>query len=306
MSFVRVRVPATTGNLGSGYDCAGMALGLYNTIEFTETESGLDVVVEGEGADAVPLDESNLCIVSARAVFDAVDWQPAGLKARMHYAIPVSRGLGSSGVAIVAGAVAANALAANALAGRPLDTPELLRICSDLEGHPDNVVPSLLGGLSVSGERAGAIVYQTFSVPSDLKAVVAIPEFTLDTKVARGVLPESVSMEDAVFNLCSVGLLVGGMASGNYALLREGMADRLHQPYRQHLVPGLTEVTRDALDAGAHGAALSGAGPTAIALATENHEAIGIAMVDAFERHGVSGQFRILSIDNEGCQILPD
>ncbi len=306
MSSVRVRVPATTGNLGSGYDCAGMALGLYNTIEFTETESGLDVVVEGEGAEAVPLDESNLCIVSARAVFDAADWQPAGLEARMHHAIPVSRGLGSSGVAIVAGAVAANALAVNALTGRPLGTPELLRICSDLEGHPDNVVPSLLGGLSVSGERAGTIVYQTFSVPSDLKAVVAIPEFTLDTKVARGVLPDSVSMEDAVYNLCSVGLLVGGMVTGNYALLREGMADRLHQPYRQRLVPGLAEVTRDALDAGARGAALSGAGPTAVALATENLEGIGKAMVDAFARHGVTGQYRILPIDNDGCQVLPD
>ena len=149
-------------------------------------------------------------------------------------------------------------------------------------------------------------MYQTFTVPSDLQAVVAIPEFTLDTKVARGVLPESVSMEDAVFNLCSVGLLVGGMLTGNYALLREGMADRLHQPYRQHLVPGLAEVTRDALDAGAHGAALSGAGPTAIALATENHEGIGEAMVDAFARHGVTGQYRILPIDNEGCQVLPD
>ena len=113
-------------------------------------------------------------------------------------------------------------------------------------------------------------------------------------------------MEDAVYNLCSVGLLVGGMMTGNYALLREGMADRLHQPYRQHLVPGLAEVTRDALDAGAHGAALSGAGPTAIALATENQEGIGEAMVDAFARHGVTGQYRILPIDNEGCQVLPD
>ncbi len=301
MSSVRVRVPATTGNLGSGYDCAGMALGLHNTIEFSETDSGLEVAVEGEGADAVPLDESNLCIVSARSIFDAVNWQPAGLKACMHHTIPVSRGLGSSGVAIVAGAVAANALA-----GQPLGTPELLRICSDLEGHPDNVVPSLLGGLSVSGERAGTIVYQTFSVPADLQAVVAIPEITLDTKVARGVLPESVSMEDAVYNLCSVGLLIGGMMTGDYALLREGMADRLHQPYRQHLVPGLAEVISDALEAGAHGAALSGAGPTAIALATENHAEIGKAMVDAFSRNGVSGQYRILPIDNEGCQVLQD
>ncbi len=301
MSSVRVRVPATTGNMGSGYDCAGMALGLHNAIEFTETDSGLDVFVEGEGADAVPLDGGNLCIVSARAVFDAVDRHPAGLRARMHHAIPVSRGLGSSGVAIVAGAVAANELV-----GRPLGTPELLRICSDLEGHPDNVVPSLLGGLSVSGERSGTIVYQTFSVPADLKAIVAIPEFTLDTKVARGVLPDSVSMEDAVYNLCSVGLLIGGMVTGNYALLGEGMSDRLHQPYRQHLVPGLSEVIADARDAGAHGAALSGAGPTAIALATEDHEEIGESMIAAFGRHGVSGQFRILPIDNDGCRVLAD
>ena len=301
MSSVRVRVPATTGNMGSGYDCAGMALGLHNAIEFTETDSGLDVVVEGEGADAVPLDGGNLCIVSARAVFDAVDRHPAGLRARMHHAIPVSRGLGSSGVAIVAGAVAANELV-----GRPLGTPELLRICSDLEGHPDNVVPSLLGGLSVSGERSGTIVYQTFSVPADLKAIVAIPEFTLDTKVARGVLPDSVSMEDAVYNLCSVGLLIGGMVTGNYALLGEGMSDRLHQPYRQHLVPGLSEVIADARDAGAHGAALSGAGPTAIALATEDHEEIGESMIAAFGRHGVSGKYRILPIDNDGCRVLAD
>ena len=301
MSSVRVRVPATTGNLGSGYDCAGMALGLYNTIEFAETGSGLDVAVEGEGAGAVPRDEGNLCIVSARAVFDAVDWHPAGLLARMHHAIPVSRGLGSSGVAIVAGAVAANELA-----GRPLGTPDLLRICSGLEGHPDNVVPSLLGGLSVSGERSGTIVYQTFRVPEAIKAVVAIPDFTLDTKVARAVLPESVSMEDAVYNLCSVGLLIGGMVTGNYALLGEGMADRLHQPYRQHLVPGLSEVTGAALEAGAHGAALSGAGPTAIALATEGHDRVGEAMTGAFARHGISSRYRVLPIDNDGCRVLAD
>ena len=301
MSSVRVRVPATTGNLGSGYDCAGMALGLYNTIEFAEADSGLDVTVEGESAAAVPLDEGNLCIVSARAVFDAADWRPSGLRVRMVHAIPVSRGLGSSGVAIVAGAVAANELA-----GRPLGTSELLRICSDLEGHPDNVVPSLLGGLSVSGERSGAIVYQTFNVPVDIKAIVAIPEFTLDTKVARGVLPESISMEDAVYNLCSVGLLIGGMVTGDYGLLREGMADRLHQPYRQHLVPGLAEVIEAALGAGAHGAALSGAGPTAIALATEDHEGIGQAMIDAFARNDVNGLYRVLAVDNDGCQVLLD
>ncbi|MBM3264177.1 MAG: homoserine kinase [candidate division Zixibacteria bacterium] len=300
MTGFSVKVPSTTGNLGSGFDCVGMALGLHNTVQARETSTGLWVEIEGEGASLVPADASNLCVKAAYAVFDRTGYRPTGLHFKLRHAIPVSRGLGSSGVAIVAGAVAANEIA-----GRPLDTAGLLRICSDLEGHPDNVVPSLLGGLSISGERDGVIVYRTFEIPVNLMAVVAIPEFTLDTKVARGALPSNVSLSDAVFNLCSVGLLVGALVSGDYGLLRHGMADRLHQPYRKPLIPGLGNVIEAALDTGAHGAALSGAGPTAIALSTQNHREIGEAMVSAFAQSGVESHFRILAIDNDGTTVSP-
>jgi homoserine kinase len=275
-----------------------MALALHNTLDLSETGSGLTVAVEGEGADLVPRDERNLCVQAARGVFERAGYTPRGLHFRLQHAIPVSRGLGSSGAAIVAGAVGANEIA-----GRPLDTAGLLRFCSAMEGHPDNVVPSLLGGLSVSGERDGTIVYRTFEIPRNLMAVVAIPDFTLDTKVARQALPQAVPMHDAVFNLCSVGLLIGGLLSGAYVLLRAGMADRLHQPYRQPLIPGLADVIAAALDAGAYGAALSGAGPTAIALTSDHHDRIGQAMTAAFGHHGISSTFRILHIDNAGTRV---
>lgn len=300
MKRFRVRVPATTGNLGSGFDCVGMALELYNTLEIAETQNGLTVTVEGEGSDVVPTDATNLCVRAAQTVFDHVGYRPSGISFRMNHAIPVSRGLGSSGVAIVAGAVAANEMA-----GCPLDNTMLLRICTELEGHPDNVVPSLVGGLSISGERDGTVVFKTFDIPRNLMAIVAVPDFTLDTKVARHALPSQISMGDAVFNLCSVGLLVSAFVSEDYSLLRHGMSDRLHQPYREKLIPGLAEVLADALAAGAHGAALSGAGPTAIALTCRNHDRIGTAMTAAFARHHIASHYKILHIDNNGTVVEP-
>ena len=300
MKRFRVRVPATTGNLGSGFDCVGMALELYNTVEIVEIPSGVSVTVEGEGSGSVPRDASNLCVLAAQAVFDQAGYRPSGVSFRLSHAIPVSRGLGSSGVAIVGGAVAANELA-----GRPLDNAALLGICSRIEGHPDNVVPSLVGGLSISGERDGNIVYKSFEVARNLTAVVAIPDFTLDTKVARQALPSDVSMGDAVFNICNVGLLVSSFVSEDYSLLRYGMSDRLHQPYREKLIPGLADVLAAAQAAGAHGAALSGAGPTAIALTSRSHHAIGIAMTAAFARHNIASQYRILPIDNIGTVVEP-
>ena len=299
MASVRVRAPATTGNLGSGYDCAGMALELYNTVEFRETETGLKIELVGEGSGRIPTNENNLSIIAAQSVFKTVGFNPKGLLVHMNHEIPVSRGLGSSGVAIVTGAVAANELA-----GRPLGTDQLLRICSELEGHPDNVVPSLLGGFSVSSERSGKIIYQTFPVSTALKGIVAIPDFPLDTKVARSVLPKLIPMEDAVYNMCNVGLLVGSFLSENYNLLDQAMSDRIHQPYREKLIPGLMEVINKAQDAGAHVTALSGAGPTVIALATKNFQQIGEAMIMEFAKNEICAKFKILSFDNSGCQIL--
>lgn len=299
MSSVKIRVPATTGNMGSGFDCVGMALGLYNTIEIIEESSGIAVEVSGEGTDLVPLDESNSCVVAARRVLDEVGYGISGLRFRLDHEIPVSRGLGSSGVAIVAGA-----FGANELTGGTLDVDALIRICSELEGHPDNVVPSLLGGLSISGPRYGTIVYKTHEMPAELSAVVAVPDFVLETRLAREALPESVPLADAVYNVCSVGLLVSALLTGDYTLLRAGTDDRLHQPYRASLVPGLEQVMDAALDAGSHSAAMSGAGPTVIALASEAQEQIAAAMAATFLEHDITCRTMVLSIDNAGAQRL--
>jgi len=299
MASVTVQIPATTGNMGAGFDCIGMALSLYNTIQITETASGVTVSVEGEGQDLVPLTEENYCVKAAIRVCEATGRNPDGLHFRLHHEIPVSRGLGSSGVAIVAGAYGMNELL-----GCPLDTPTIIRICTDMEGHPDNVVPSLLGGLSISGERYGTIIYRTVSVSSDLSAIVAVPDFTLETKLAREALPETVSMQDAVFNMCSVGLMIHGMMTKDYDLLRAGTDDRLHQPYRESLVPGLREVMEAARSQGAHSAALSGAGPTVIALASKNQAQVATAMSSTFDEHGISCRTLTLEIDNHGARRL--
>ena len=299
MASVQVRVPATTGNLGSGYDCVGMALALYNTITMTETDSGLEVIVIGEGADSLPRDEKNLCLAAARSVFETGNRQSVNLVINMEHDIPISRGLGSSGAAIVAGAVAANELMKH-----PLNIDDLLRLCTEIEGHPDNIVPSLLGGLTISGKREETIIYKRIHTSDRIKAIVAIPDFHLDTEKARGVLPKEISVEDAGYNLCNVGLLVGSFLTEDYHLLKHGMSDCVHQPYRQHLIPGFEEIIGGALTAGAHGAALSGAGPTVIALATENHEIIGEAMIEGFTRHSISAKYKILPIDNSGCQVV--
>ncbi len=276
-----------------------MVLGLRNTVELTETDTGLTVEVFGEGEELVPLDETNTCVIAARRVFDAVGYTPTGLRCHMQHEIPVSRGMGSSGVAIVAGA-----FAANHLCDKALSTDSLISICSDLEGHPDNVVPSLLGGLSVSGPRYGSITYRTYDVPSDLSAVVAVPDFVLETKLAREALPATVPMEDAVYNACSVGFLIGAMLTGDYGLLKAGTDDRLHQPYRASLVPGLADVMAAAVESGGHSAALSGAGPTVIALASKHKDDVASAMAAAFQVHGISCRTMILAIDNEGAQVV--
>ena len=299
MASVTVQVPATTGNMGAGFDCVGMALGLYNTIEISDEAVGLTVEVEGEGEDLVPLDGHNSCVRAARKVCEEIGFTPDGLRFRLHHNIPVSRGLGSSGVAIVAGAYGMNELV-----GRPLDIESLIRICSDLEGHPDNVVPSLLGGLSISGERYKKIIYRTIDVPSELSAIVAVPDFTLETKLAREALPESVPMQDAVFNMCSVGLMIHGMMNKDFSLLRAGTDDRLHQPYRASLVPGLGNVMDAALASGAHSAALSGAGPTVIALASHSQDLVAEAMSTTFEEHDITSRTLTLIIDNQGARRL--
>jgi homoserine kinase len=292
-----VQVPATTANLGPGFDCLGLALDLRNTVEVELSGDGLQITVVGEGADLIPRDATNLVYRAAASLFRAVGGPVPGLRIRLVNHIPLMSGLGSSSAAIVGGLVAANAIA-----GQPLSDADLLQLAVDLEGHPDNVAPALLGGLVIVALENTAPIYRRVPIVP-LRVVVAVPEFRVATATARAALPEQVPLADAAFNIGRAALLVQALIDGDYALLRRAMEDRLHQPYRAALVPGFEAVVQAARDAGASGVALSGAGPCVVAFAPRHLDAIGGAMCHAFARHGLRARHTILDITSEGARL---
>lgn len=296
---LRIRVPATTANLGPGYDTLGMALNLYNYIDVDIKRDGLNIEVFGEGADTIPTDSSNIVYKAMGAVFEKAMFRPRGLNIKLENNIPVARGLGSSAAAIVGGALAANSLVPN-----PLSQDELLTIVTQFEGHPDNVAPALLGGLVTSIYTTEKVICKKINPPTDLNLVVAIPDFTLSTKVARNALPQNIPLKDAVFNIGHSSLLILAFLESDYSLLGQVMKDKIHQPYRLPLIPGMSKVFEAALNAGAISVALSGAGPTLIAFSKESNEKIGKAMQSAFEEYNITSQYKLLRPDISGARIL--
>ena len=297
MKKVSVSVPASTANLGAGFDCLALALGLRNTVEFWEIQQGLEIDVEGEGEDQVPLDSTNLVVRAAEKVFDKVGKRPAGLRVHNINAIPLGVGLGSSAAAIVGGLAAANALVDGGLSRHAL-----LRLAHEIEGHPDNAAAALFGGLALVSASGEELLVQSLAVPA-LKAAIAVPHIRLSTAAARAVLPEHVPLSDAVFNLGHALFTVQALVSGDQALLRWAIADRLHQPYRKKLIPGYDTVVSEARKAGAGAVALSGAGPSLVAFATEKHAEIAGAMKAAFEASGVACRTFVLPVDQQGVQV---
>lgn len=257
---VRVKVPASTANLGPGFDSLGMALNLYAWIDMAITEqTTIDLI--GDQMHGIPTDKTNLIYKVAQMVFQEAGVSHPELHISMYSDIPLTRGLGSSASAIV-GALAG----ANALIGNKLTEYELFQIASRLEKHPDNVGASLFGGIVVAfwdGEKAESIRIEP---DPNLEVLVAIPAFQLATEKARGVMPKQVPMKDAVFNLSHSSLLVAALITGNLGMIRHAMKDALHQPYRAALIPGMKTLLEQAENHGALGVALSGAGPTMLAL----------------------------------------
>jgi homoserine kinase len=305
---VLVRVPATAANLGPGFDSLGLALGLFNTVEAWPLapfpspngrgEGGEAHLIDGEGADTLPRGAQNLVrrSMAAAAARAGVSLPPLGV--RQVNAIPLARGLGSSSAAIVGGCVAANELL-----GRPLSPDDLLSVAAEMEGHPDNVAPALFGGLTVcyaSGQGTSCLRLEPKDPP---RAVVAIPDYEVETEKARQALPDAVPRLDAVLNVGHAAAVVAAFASGRYDALRAATEDRLHQPYRAHLVPGMNEAIAAALEAGALGACLSGSGPTIIAFAHERQDAIAEAMEQALAKVGVRSQTRVLEVCREGASV---
>lgn len=298
MPTITVRVPATIANLGPAFDALGLAVSLYNTVELAEAPAP-SVEVHGEGEGQLPRDAQNLVHRAAAAVA-ARHGRAATFHVRCRNDIPLGRGLGSSAAAIVAGVVGANALL-----NHPLDENGLVSLAAQLEGHPDNVAPALLGGAVVC-TRDGARVRFVRLLPAwEAAVVVAVPSFTVATADARALLPRQVPFSDAAANVGRTAALVASLVTGRTDLLAWAMEDALHQPYRRALVPGLDEVTRAARQAGAFGAALAGSGPSIVALAAPDRaDAVGAAMVRAFHQAGTDGRALVLHIDEAGATVV--
>ena len=304
-SRIKVRVPGTSANCGPGFDCLGLACSIYNDLELTLLrEPKLIVETTGEGAESVPSDDKNIVWRSIKMLLErtksGAEYKGAIIKMDNH--IPMSRGLGSSAAAIVAGLKAANAIV-----GSPFNRQELLQLATDIEGHPDNVAPALLGGFTVSVMDRGRVQTLSFLPKIPMNFVLAVPDFPLPTWQARQVLPKEVSMKDAVFNISRASMMVAALIKGKDRFFKSVFDDAIHQPYRKDLIPGLKEAIDSARKAGAIGAALSGAGPSVIAFTVEKQHVandIASAMAQAFASKDVKAKAMILKLDTRGAHII--
>lgn len=299
MAKITVKVPASTANLGPGFDVLGMALNLYNTVTLEECDqTGWFIDIKGEGENLIPRDSSNLIARTILYLLEKTDYQITGFKLSLDNKIPFQRGLGSSAGAIVGGLVAANALV-----GQPFSPDELLQMAVEIEGHPDNVAAALFGGVVIVAQNDNSLIYSRFVPQKGLKVTAVIPDFQLSTKRARSVLPEKVPLSDAVYNMGHLALLITALRDGDWELLGAALHDRLHQPYRCPLVPGLVDIMELAREAGAYGVFLSGAGPTVIAF-TPPRSDIGGVLAGCFQSQGIKAQVLELEPSIEGASIV--
>jgi homoserine kinase len=306
-SSVVVEVPASSANLGAGYDCLGVALAMTNRIELEVrawSRGKIELTVDGEGRNELTEDRENRFVRGLEAALrQALGDLPEGVGWRigMRNQIPLSRGLGSSAAATVGGV-----LAGNALAGEPLSRPELLRLATQIEEHPDNAAAVLLGGFVVSAATPAGVEAIRFDAPRELRAVLFIPDLRLSTRDMRAALPASVPLGDAVANLGAVAVGVAGIATGHFEHLGRLTVDRLHEPYRAAVYPQLPGMVAAAREAGAIGACLSGAGSTIIAFTDSPAGAVALETALTATAAGLelSGRARTVDLRNEGARVV--
>lgn len=309
---ISVKVPATTANLGPGFDCLGMALPVYNTITIEETVlpgTGIEINVinDNEAADEllmehIPMDENSIIYKAVELLYNSIGQTPSELKITVQSQIPIARGLGSSASVIVGGL-----LAANELLGRPADEVALLSIATEVEGHPDNVTPAIVGGLVLSSqEEDGSILYRKLNWPEEWNITVCVPDYELSTEISRSVLPKEVPMEDAVFNAKRLGMFIQAVNTKDAELMKLALQDKLHQPYRMKLVPGLDKIIENLKhEENVLGCVLSGAGPSIIVISQKNNlDKIKSIIKDTWEDMNVKVNIMTLPVENEGAQII--
>lgn len=311
---VSVKVPATTANIGPGFDTLGMALPLYNTVTIEETVlpgTGVEINVISDGIsidefalEHIPQDENSIVYKAVELLYNSIGQSPSELKITIKSGIPVSRGLGSS-ASVIVGAL----IAANELLGHPADDLALLSIASELEGHPDNITPAFVGGLVISSqEDDGSVVYRKLEWPSEWAITVCVPDFELSTDIARSVLPKDVPLKDAVFNAQRLAMFVEAVHTKDAELMRLALKDRLHQPYRMKLIQGLDEI----MDSFKHnedvlGCVISGAGSSVLIISKKNNlDKIHSTVRDIWSSLNIKSEIRTLNVEPEGAKIVEE
>lgn len=310
---VSVKVPATSANIGPGFDCLGLALPIYNTITIEETVlpgTGIEINLMAENEEAVdemifddiPRDENNIVYKAVEMLYNSIGQEPSELKINIQSQIPITRGLGSSAAVIVGGL-----MAANKLLGSPADETALLSIATEVEGHPDNVAPAILGGFVLSSqEDDGSIVYRKLNWPEEWDITVCVPDFELSTNIARSVLPENIPMQDAIFNAKHLAMLVEAVNTKDTKLMKVALQDKLHQPYREKLVPGMKEI----MEAFKHednvlGCVLSGAGPTMLIISHKyDLDKIKSTVREIWEPQSIKVDIKTLKVEPNGAKII--
>jgi len=298
--MAKVRVPASTSNLGSGFDTFGLALQLYLTVEMSEGASPVQIEVSGEHGMSISRNHTNLIYRAAEIFYSRQNLPLPHLNIRIENDIPLARGLGSSGAAAVAGL-----LCAAELSGNTVSREELLHLATELEGHPENAAASLYGGVVITCMANRRPLVQAAPADPDLQVIAIIPETHISTEAARQVLPDEIGHKDAVFNVQRSALLAHALVCQNYQLLKVAMQDKLHQPYRKHLIPEFDSLQASAYDMGALGVCISGSGSTILAFARpEDAQRIRQQWQEVAAELGLPATTRVLAADTSGALVL--
>lgn len=297
--MIKVKVPATTANLGPGFDSIGMALQIHNIVYAEEIPSGLEIIIQ-EGSQDIPTDESNLIYQSIVKFYKIIGQEVPGIRLIQQDHIPHTRGLGSSAACIVAGLHIANAMSRSFFSKE-----ELVQIAAQIEGHPDNTTPAILGGMTIGAMDEKDMKYVKVAVAENITFAVMIPDFTLSTELARKVLPEQIPLADGIFNSSRAALLAASMITGDVDNLPMAMEDRFHQPYRAHLISNMEEIMEESRKHGAKGVFLSGAGPSLIAV-IKNVVAFRREMVEYLGTLDDDWKVQMIQADQKGAQVWVD
>ena len=295
--MLKIKIPATSANLGPGFDALGLALNMYNEVHMQEIE-GCDIASLDD--PVIPTGKDNMIYVNAKHLYNLCGRPFYGMKIRQINNIPMTRGLGSSSACIIGGL-----LGANALLGNPLQRQDILTLAADMEGHPDNIAPALLGGLVTSVMEDNKVWSISVPVSDNMRFAALIPDFEMSTEQARKILPHSVTRREAVFNLSRTALMTAALFSGELDCLKIAVDDKLHQPKRLELIPGGKDAMEICYELGAYGVYLSGAGPTIMAIIDSNAQDFAPIAKIMLEERGIYGwSIIMLECDQEGAKFI--